>query len=62
MKNATELTKAYFVDLNWAAVDVQSQMALLFASLPEKGLKLSREKLAVDVMVIDSAEKPKDLQ
>ena len=59
VKDATGLTEPYMIDLDWRTEDVNTQTAQLFAVLPDKGLKLTAEKIAVEVLVIDSAQKPK---
>src|SRR5262249_35153163 len=63
VKDETGLATPHRVDLDWGwAGDIVSSQAALLALLPEKGFRLRSEKVSIDVMVIDSAEKPKNMQ
>ena len=60
VKDGTGLTAPYKVDLDWGrdTKDVVEAQAALLALLPEKGLKLKSERVPLELVVIDSAEKP----
>jgi uncharacterized protein (TIGR03435 family) len=60
VKDATAVTGNYKVNLDWGRdiSDATEGQSALLALLSENGLRFKTEKVTVEVMVIDSAQKP----